>query len=81
MVRYRRAYVCLRIMDTKGFISRAIVLVAAHAVNKGKGQIFATAIAGLTPCIDASGACLMADYAPAPKYFFVLTPVLQETPE
>jgi probable HAF family extracellular repeat protein len=57
-----------------------IVLLAAHAINN-RGQILATAIDRVTPCVDASGACLMAECAPAPKHFFVLTPVLQSTPE
>lgn len=49
-----------------------VVLVAAHAINN-KGQIIATAV-DKRPCDDGSGACPMNECAPAPKYFFVLTP-------
>jgi probable HAF family extracellular repeat protein len=53
-----------------------IVLVGAHAINN-KGQIIATAVDAKPPCLDESldesGLCPMADCAPVPKYFFVLT--------
>jgi probable HAF family extracellular repeat protein len=53
-----------------------IVLVGAHAINN-KGQIIATAVDAKPPCLDESldesGLCPMADCAPVPKYFLVLT--------